>query len=60
MTYYIGQAFGLLSTACCLVLPILKKKEQMLWTNAANNALIILNVLLISDLALRSRFVRSR
>ena len=48
MTYYIGQAFGLLSTACCLVLPILKKKEQMLWTNAANNALIILNVLLIS------------
>ncbi len=48
MSYYIGQAFGLLSTGCCLALPVLKHKKQMLWMNAANNSLVILNVLLIS------------
>ncbi len=48
MLYYLGQAFGLLSTGCCLLLPVLKHKKHMLWTNAANNTLVILNVLLIS------------
>ena len=48
MTYYIGQAFGLLSTACNLLKPLLKEKEQMLWANAAGNALVIVNILLIS------------
>ena len=46
--YDIGQAFGLLSTACCLLMPMLKRKQQMLWANAANNALVIVNILLIS------------
>ncbi|MBR2928097.1 MAG: YgjV family protein [Oscillospiraceae bacterium] len=48
MSYYIGQAFGLMSTACCLIMPVLKHKKQMLWTNAANNSFAVLNVLLIS------------
>lgn len=47
MTYYIGQAMGLLSTACCLLMPLLKKKRQMLWANALNNALVIFNILLL-------------
>lgn len=47
MTYLIGQAFGLLSTACCLIMPQLKKKRDMLYANAANNALVIVNILFL-------------
>ena len=48
MTYYIGQVFGLLTTACCLLMPVLKHKKHMLWLNATNNFCAVLNVLLIS------------
>lgn len=48
MSYYIGQAFGLLTTACCLTMPVLKRKKHMLWLNASNNTFAVLNVLLIS------------
>ena len=47
MIYYIGQAFGILSTVCCLLMPLMKKKWQMLVFNGANNLLVILNMLLI-------------
>lgn len=47
MTYIIGQLFGLLSTACCLLMPQLKKKRNMLFANAANNALVIVNIILL-------------
>ncbi len=48
MGYYIGQFFGLLSMVCCLVLPMLKRKQDMLLIAVINNSLAIANVLLIS------------
>lgn len=48
MAYYIGQGFGILSTLCCLLMPQLKKKRDMLIAIALNNALVIVNILLLS------------
>lgn len=45
--YLIAQAFGLLSTLCCLLLPQMPKKRQMLLLSGANNLFVILNVLLL-------------
>ena len=47
MQYLIGQIFGLFSTACCLVLPLFKQKRNMLLANGLNNALVIVNILLV-------------
>ena len=48
MKYYIGQAFGLLCTLCCLILPLPKKKLNMLIINAVNNASVVINILLLT------------
>jgi len=50
MAYYIGQALGLVATACCFVTPLLKKKWQMLVLTASANLLFALNMLLIGEI----------
>jgi len=49
MAYIIGQAFGLLTIACSLVMPFLKRKWQLLCANMAINLLTILNLSLIGQ-----------
>ena len=49
MNYYIGQALGLLGTLCCLILPFMKKKWQMLVLTAAVNVLCAVNLVLIGQ-----------
>ena len=49
MGYIIGQIFGLMTTACSLILPFLKKKWQFLCVNIAINTLVILNMALIGQ-----------
>lgn len=49
MIYYIGQSFGILMTVCCLVLPLFKKKWQMLVVTAVINACAVLNLTLIGQ-----------
>ena len=51
MAYYIGQALGLAATVCCFVLPLMKKKWQMLVVTAASNLMFALNLLLIDQLS---------
>lgn len=47
MMYYIGQFFGLLSTALCLILPFFPQKWQMLVVTGMVNALCGLNLIFI-------------
>ena len=49
MNYYIGQAIGLMGTLCCLILPFLKKKWQMLALTAVINVFCALNLVLIGQ-----------
>ena len=49
MTYLIGQAMGLASTVCTIILPFFKKKWQILALNIAVNLLLTLNFLLIGQ-----------
>ena len=49
MNYYIGQALGLLGTLCCLILPFMKKKWQMLALTAVVNIFCALNLVLIGQ-----------
>ena len=49
MNYYIGQAFGLLGTLCCLILPFMKQKWQMLALTALVNVFCALNLVLIGE-----------
>lgn len=49
MNYYIGQALGLMGTLCCLVLPFMKKKWQMLALTAVVNVFCALNLVLIGQ-----------
>ena len=49
MNYYIGQAIGLMGTLCCLILPFLKKKWQMLALTAVINVFCGLNLVLIGQ-----------
>lgn len=49
MNYYIGQALGLLSTVCTIILPFFKKKWQILTLNICVNLLLTLNFLLIGQ-----------
>ena len=49
MNYYIGQALGLLGTLCCLILPFMKKKWQMLALTAIVNIFCALNLVLIGQ-----------
>lgn len=45
--YYMAQAFGILATISCFIMPLFKKKWQMLLINAAGNLFFILNLLLL-------------
>ena len=49
MGYIIGQAFGLMTIICSLVMPFLKKKWQLLVANMTINLLTILNLTLIGQ-----------
>lgn len=49
MTYAIGQFFGILAALNCLVLPLFRRKRQMLLSNAFGNSLFALNLLLIGQ-----------
>ena len=49
MIYYIGQALGVISAICSLILPMLKKKSQMLAMTMATNGLVALNLLMIGE-----------
>jgi len=47
LIYYIAQAFGIFATLCCFIMPLFKKKWQMLLVNVAGNLFFILNLLLL-------------
>ena len=49
MAYIIGQALGLLATACCVFTPFFKEKWQMLVMSALANFLFAMNVLLLGE-----------
>lgn len=49
MNYYIGQALGLMGTLCCLILPFMKKKWQMLAITAVVNIFCALNLVFIGQ-----------
>jgi len=49
LNYYIGQAFGIVSTLCCLVMPLWKKKWQMLVSSCLANITAALNLIFIGD-----------
>ena len=49
MSYIIGQALGLLSTVCTIILPFFRKKWQILTLNIMVNLLIALNFILIGQ-----------
>lgn len=50
MNYYIGQAFGILSTLCCLVMPLMKKKWQMLAFSAVANVAATMNLVFLGEI----------
>ena len=45
--YITAQAFGIFATICCFIMPLFKKKWQMLLINAGGNLFFILNLLLL-------------
>lgn len=49
MSYIIGQALGVLSTACAIFRPFCKKKWQIMLLNAAINLLVASNYVLIGS-----------
>ena len=51
MNYYIGQALGLVGTLCCLILPFMRKKWQMLVLTALVNVLCGANLILIGQVS---------
>jgi len=50
MNYYIGQAFGILSTICCMVMPLMKKKWQMLVFSAVANVAATMNLVFLGEI----------
>jgi len=49
MLYIIGQALGVVSAVCSLILPMLKKKSQMLVMTMFTNGLVALNLIMIDQ-----------
>lgn len=47
LIYLIAQAFGIFATLCCFIMPLFKKKWQMLLVNVAGNLFFILNLMLL-------------
>ena len=50
MNYYIGQGFGILSTLCCMVMPLMKKKWQMLVFSAIANVAATMNLVFLDEI----------
>jgi len=51
MAYYIGQALGIVATICCFLIPVFKKKWQMLAVTALANLCFALNFFLIGQVS---------
>lgn len=49
MLYFIGQTLGVISAVCSLILPMLKKKSQMLVMTMVTNGLVALNLIMIDQ-----------
>ena len=49
MLYIIGQALGVVSAICSLILPMLKQKSRMLLMTVATNGLVALNLIMIDQ-----------
>lgn len=49
-TYWLGQAFGILALICCFVMPLFKKKWQMLVLTALGNLFFALNYISIGEI----------
>lgn len=49
-TYWLGQAFGVFATLCCFIMPLFKKKWQMLVLTALGNAFFALNYIAIGEI----------
>ena len=49
MMYILGQILGVIASVCCLILPLFKKKWQMLVMNGLANTLFALNIILIGQ-----------
>ena len=49
MTYWIGQAFGILATISGIVIPVFNKKWQMLIMSITTNVLCALNLVFIGE-----------
>lgn len=47
LTYLIAQAFGIFATISCFIMPLFKRKWQMLLVNVAGNLFFVLNLLLL-------------
>ena len=47
LIYIEAQVFGLFATLCCFIMPLFKRKWQMLLVNVASNLFFILNLLLL-------------
>lgn len=50
MTYWIGQAFGIISTAIDISIPLYKKKWQMLIASISGNACVALNLIFLDQI----------
>ena len=50
MTYLLGQFFGLIATAACIIVPLFKKKWQMLVNTAVVNIMMALNLIFIGEI----------
>ena len=49
-TYWLGQAFGIFALICCFIMPLFKKKWQMLVLTALGNLFFALNYIAIGEI----------
>lgn len=49
MNYWIGQGFGIIATVVGLLIPLFRKKWQMLIANFSNNLLLALNLVFLDE-----------
>ena len=49
MPYLLGQFFGLVATVACIIVPLFRKKWQMLLNTALVNLMMILNLVLLGE-----------
>jgi len=49
-TYWLGQAFGIFALLCCFIMPLFRKKWQMLVLTALGNLFFALNYIAIGEI----------